>query len=358
MKKVLIVNTIGMGYEGMSSVIMNYLENMDRSNLDIYIATFSNTSKEYLCRINKVAKAIILPNRKKNIVGYIKGLAQELKKEYDVFHIHGNSGTMMIEVYLAKLYGNAQIITHVHNTTCSHPVINSILKKPMYREANVRLACSIKAGEWLYGKKKFEVLNNAIDLDRYAFNISIRDRMRKELGITDEYVIGHAGSFIEQKNHSFLVDIFFEFQKSIPNSRLLLLSDGPEMQNIRKKLMDYQILDKVIFLGRRSNAYLFYQVMDCFVLPSKWEGLPLVALEAQAADLPVYISDKVTSEVSCSSKAIFLSLDMSPSSWAKKIKNNINESYNRVEGKKAEMVDGKFDIKAEAKKLRKLYIGK
>lgn len=357
MKKILIFNNTGMGYEGMSSVIMNYLENMDKSDLEIVIATFSNTEKKLIDRLSKYSKIIILPNRKKNLLKYIFSLKSELSKGYDVFHIHGNSGTMIIEVIIAKLCKIKKIITHAHNTRCSHPIINAIFKKRMSSLADVRLSCSYESGKWLYNNYNYIVLNNAIDLDSYSLNLEKRKKLRRKLNLDDEFIIGHSGRFSQQKNHPYLIDIFYEFQKKYQNSKLILLSDGPDYEKIVTKVKELCIQNKVIFLGRRSDANLFYQVMDCFVLPSRWEGLPLVALEAQASNLPTYLSDNITKDAKCNSNVKFISIESSPSYWADIIYKDFMKGYNREEGINLQMVGSEFDIKSEASKLRKIYLG-
>lgn len=357
MKKILILNTVGMRYEGISSVIMNYLENMDRTGLDIYVLVYENTDKQLLNRISKVAKTVTIPDRKYDFKNYLKEMPDVLRSGYDVFHIHGNSGTMFADVLLAKMYGVKKVITHVHNTTCDHALANKLLKRPMIKLTDKRLACSINSGKWLYGNRDFIVLNNAIDLKKYAFDLEVRKQIRNEMGIEDEYVVGYSGSFNEQKNHTFLIDIFFEFLKLTPNSKLILLSDGPRLNQIKEKVNSMGIENEVLFLGRKADAYLYYNAMDCFVMPSKREGLPLVALEAQASELPVYISDNVTKEVGCTSMIKFLSLENEARQWAEEIYKGMSLAIEREEGINREMEKGIFDIKSEASKLKKIYTG-
>lgn len=357
MKKILILNTIGMGYEGISSVIMNYLKYMDKDGLEIKVVAFDDTKKEFLQMLTNETNVVVMPNRKNDFFKYLKKMYCELNTGYDVFHIHGNSGTMLIEVVLGKMCNVKKILTHVHNTKCNHPIINKIFKIPMNLLVDKRIACSTESGMYLYDNKNFTVLNNAIDLDKYSFDTKKRQKIRLSLNLNDEFILGHSGSFIEQKNHKFLIEIFYEFQKLLKNSKLILLSDGPEYQSIKNLVEKKHLNDKVLFLGRRSDAYLYYQAMDCFVLPSKWEGLPLVALEAQASNLPVYISDNVTNEVMCCSKTKFISLKNSPKIWADLIFKDYLINTKRLIGVNKEMKNGKFDINSEAIRLRNMYLG-
>ncbi len=355
MKKILILNTTGMGYEGISSVIMNYIENMDLDQISLNVAVVPTTKPELIERIEKRATAYLLPKKKQDTKGYIRELTKLLKTGIDVFHIHGNSGMMLMEVLIAKRCHIKNIIVHCHNTTCDHPLISNILKHPMKWFSNELISCSTASGKWLYGKSRHIVLNNAINIDRFTFNKEIRNNCRKEFEISDEILIGHIGHFTEQKNHNFLIDIFMEIHKSNSNTKLLLVSIGPKMEEIKKKVSDLGLSDSVIFAGQRSDVDRIYQAIDLFLMPSKWEGLPVVMLEAQAAALPLVVSDVITRDAKCTDRVTYLSLNDSPASWAETVLEQTEKFSDRTADVKTQIAEAGFDIKIQAAKLKEIY---
>ena len=300
MINILIINTVGLNYEGITSVIYNYISNMNRDGFFIDFLCQEDVKKELAKKFSEIGNLVYTVERKKDAKQYIKNLNSVLKdKHYDVVHIHGNSGTMAIETILCKKNKVKKILVHCHNTTCDHPVVNEVLKGPMMWFSDELLACSVDAGHWLYGKKKYCVLNNAIDLEKYRYSPQIRQSIRDEYGISNEFIIGHSGHFSKQKNHEFLIDVFHEYYKMNQNTRLMLLSDGPDFENIREKVRRLSLLDNVIFVGRRADAWKYYNAFDLFILPSLWEGLPVVMQEAQANGLPVLASVVITKDEAC-----------------------------------------------------------
>lgn len=364
MKKVLIVNTLGLHYEGITSVIYNFISNMDRSGFQIDFISFEGMNPELKKSFEELGNIIITPKRKKDVKGYIAALNKILSNGYDIIHVHGNSGTMAIETVLAKKHKVKRIIVHCHNTTCNHPVVNKMLIPIMKATATDLMSCSKASGKWLYGNSSYTVLNNAIKLDRFEFDPQVSKECRRELGIFAEtvdsiglsdYVVGNIGHFHEQKNHTFLIDIFAEFHKIYSNSKLLLVSDGPKLQEIKDKVNSLGLTDSVIFAGRRSDPQRLYQAMDIFVLPSLWEGLPVVMLEAQAAGLPLLVSDTVTTDAKCCKSTVYKSLNDGAKSWAEEIFKIKTKYYSRNENAKEDVAQNGFDIVKEADKLRRIY---
>lgn len=358
MRKVLIINTIGMGFEGMSSVIVNYVSAMDRNGLEIDFVASPTIREDFKKILDALGNVRIIPKKKKDLMGYMRGLAALIKeRKYDVVHIHGNSATMAIEAAAARLGGVKKVIVHTHNTRCDHPVINVLLTPVMKFFATDFLACSSDAGRWLYRNDKFLVLNNAINTKKYSFDKGWREEKRREFGIGNELVIGHIGSFLEQKNHVFLAEVFKEYHKIDSEAKLLLLSSGQTMEEIKKKVTDAGLDKFVIFAGRRNDAEKFYSAMDVFVLPSLWEGLPLVLLEAQASGLRCIVSDRVTKDAAKTDLVSFLPLDEGFGAWAE----NISDIKLPSDRKKAsedaadEIRKSGFDITRQAEVLKKIY---
>ena len=355
-KKVLIINTIGLNFEGMTSVIYNYTSAMNKENLTFEFIAFQGMNEKLKKQFESLGKLLFVTKRKSNILKYCMDLITILKQKYDVVHIHGNSGTMFLEVILSKILGTKKVIIHCHNTRTNHPLINNCLKTPMIIFADKLLSCSKDSGKWLYGNKNYEVLPNAIDLKRFKFDCKSRSDLREEFNIKDNFVIGHIGHFTEQKNHVFLIDIFYEFHKKYPNSKLLLLSDGPLYETIQNKVHSLRLEKDVIFAGRRSDAYKIYNAFDVFVLPSLWEGLPLVALEAQANGLPVIMADTVTTDAICTSKVFTISLSEDTKKWVDTISSVLLEDDRENYDTLSEMTNHGFNIEKEAEKLRQMYL--
>lgn len=357
MKKILVISTVGFGYQGITNVIMNYTAQMNRKNLEINFCVFSSDNNSIKERLNLFGKVIEIPNRK-NVCSYSLSLNKILKNKYDVVHIHGNSGTMVIETFLCQLNNVSKIIIHCHNTRTDHPIINCLFRRMAIRQADVCLACSQDAGDFLYGKRKYTVLNNAINLERFQYDEEVRKQYRRQLGINEEILIGHVGHATKQKNQDFLVNVFKEYNRLNSNSKLLLVSDGPLLDSIKEKVNLMGLQDNVIFTGNRSDVECVYQAMDILVFPSLWEGLPLVAIEAQVSGLPVLASKNVSVTAGCTDRFYSMDLELGEKQWAEKIECILDECEKRkvLSEKEKQAIRNKgFDIKTEAAKLEYIY---
>lgn len=354
-KRILIINTVGLRFEGISTVIYNYISSMDRLEFEIEFLTFDPVDTKIREQFEKLGHVVVVPNRKTNVMGYIKALNKLLKNGYDVIHIHGNSGTMVIEAFLARLHKVPRILVHCHSTKTSYPLLNQILTPIMKCLATDLIACSHASGDWLYRKGKYLVLNNAIDLKKYEFDPLARAEVRNGFQIGDTLLIGHIGAFWETKNQPYLVEIFADFHGRYPNSRLMLVGDGLDLEAVKRQVEQLGLTDCVIFTGRRSDAQRLYQAMDVFVMPSRWEGLPLVLLEAQASGLPVLASDRITRDAACTDRIRFLSIDQVPAVWADALMELTDEKINRIDGIAQQLRQHGFDIQAEAEKLSRIY---
>lgn len=292
----------------------------------------------------------------KNILKYIYQLFKFFAKHREYKIIHGHMpGMGPIYFFVAMLCGIKVRISHAHVTETEKTLKGNILKriiKIIPFLSNTYCACSNAAGKFMYGSRSFKVINNAIDTDKFVFNEYKRLILRKELNIENDFVVGHIGRFNIQKNHMFLLNVFSEILKLNGKSKLLLVGEGPEENSIRRKAKDLGIESQVIFLGTRNDVCDLYNVMDCFVLPSIFEGLPIVGIEAQCNGLPSFFSDEITDELGVSDLANFLSLEDDERFWAKEI---LEKSYvSRVDMKEF-IMSADFDICKEAKKLKNYY---
>lgn len=356
MKRILIVPTLGLGLEGITTVIYNYISAMDRDGFQFHFMTYGDLHPVLRERFEPMGIIEFVSDRKQSTVAYVKDYFRLLRSQsFDVVHIHGNSGTMAIEAVLAKLCGVRKVIVHAHSTKTDHPAANAVLKYPMMLCADQRIACASGSGSWLYGRWKHTVLNNAIDLSRFAYNPESRAACRTEFGIGNEFLVGHIGHFSAPKNHFFLIDIFAALHKRKPDSRLLLVGDGPDFDAVAEKVRQLQLQDAVIFAGRRSDVEWLYQAFDVFVLPSRWEGLPLVLLEAQAAGLPVVASDRITKDVCCTDHFWYRNIRESAELWAEKLLEVANAAMPRSADTEQLLRQRGFDIHLEAARLREEY---
>lgn len=357
MKNILIIPTLGLDLEGITSVIYNYTNAMDRSGLQISFLTYGELKPSLRERFEALGEIVFVSSRQTGTAAYLKDLAALLKTgHFDVVHIHGNSGTMMLEVLTARLCGVKNVMVHAHSTKTDHPLLNGILKYPMMWLSRECIACSEATAQWLYGAYPHKRLNNAVELTDFRYRDEYRKRYREEFGIKDEFLIGHIGHFTEPKNHFFLIDVFAQFHKLEPASKLLLISDGPRFQQVKEKAASLGLEDAVIFAGRRSDVAAIYSAMDLFILPSCWEGLPLVIVEAQMNGLPVLISDVVTKVAKCTDRVFYKPLDHGAESWARALQELSRKNFDRETDFREAIAAGGFDIQAEAAKLRELYL--
>ena len=357
MKKILIVPTLGLDLEGITSVIYNYTRAMDRSGMQISFLTYGELKPSVRERFEALGEILFVSDRKQSTKAYLKDLAALLKaRSFDVVHINGNSGTMFLEVLLAKLCGVKNVIVHAHSTRTDHPLVNGILKHPMMWLSQECIACSEATGQWLYGAYPYTLLNNAIELSNFRFRQELRQQYRREFGVGEEVLVGHIGHFTEPKNHFFLIDLFAQFHKLEPDAKLLLVSDGPRFQQVNEQVASLGLQDAVIFAGRRSDVAGIYSAMDLFILPSCWEGLPLVMVEAQVNGLPLLVSDVVTRVAKCTDLVHYKSLEDGPQSWAVRLQEILKEPVDRKADHRPVIAEKGFDIHAEAAKLRKLYL--
>lgn len=349
---------------GVEAVIMNYYRNIDRDKVQFDLICDNDSTDIPYEEIEKLGGKVILIPPYQKVFKYIKELKRVLKEgEYKIVHSHINT-LSVFPLYAAKKAGVPVRIAHSHSTTNKKEWKKNLMKlalRPFAKTfATDYFACSELAGRWLFGDKTFDegkvyVLNNAIDLDKFKYDEKIRKAKRKELKIKDDtIVIGHIGRFVEQKNHRGLIDIFNEIHKLNENTILILAGQGPLMEEMKEKVKSLNLDKNVKFLGQRSDANELYQAFDVFLLPSLYEGLPVVGVEAQAAGLLCILSDDMTKETKVLETTEFLSLSAAPTVWANILLQSL-EKYKRKDTLN-EITKNGFNIQEEAHKLDEKYI--
>lgn len=318
MMKVLVINTVRFKLNGISAVIMNYYKAMDKQNLQMDFVAIDEPTQEYKELFNEYdLKCFVV--KKSNLMKYFLKLISVAKRgHYDIAHIHGNSANMAIELLACWVAGIKVRISHSHNTSTLHPLMHQILFPLFTLLCTNRLACGKDAGKWLYHEKGFIEINNGIDLKLYRYNKEIRREYRDKIGSREKIVIGHVGNFIEQKNHTFLLDVYAELISNNKNYLLLLISDGYLLDSMKDKAKTLGIQDNILFLGKTSVVENYLQAMDMFLLPSLHEGLPVVLVEAQAAGLPCIVADTVAREANLTKSMKFVSIQ-NPNDWVQEI---------------------------------------
>ena len=346
---------------GVEAFIMNYYRNIDRTKVQFDFIIDSDSTIVPREEIEKMGGRVIEIPPYQKIFSYIKELKNILNEnKYKIVHSHLNSLSVfpLFGAYLAQVPVR---IAHNHSTTNKKEwkknIIKSVLKPFSKVFATHYFACSEHAGRWLFGNKiyekgKVQIICNAIDVEKFKFNEELRIKMRKDLKISNKFVIGHVGRFVEQKNHKFLIDVFEKIYKERNDAYLLLIGEGPLEVEIRKKVKDMHLENAVCFLGVRNNVCDFMQAIDVFAFPSLYEGLGIALIEAQATGLNCISSNNIPNEaiildtfIKCENDTIF--------EWKDKILKNC-ESNNRLEKNKV-IETTCFNINKSVRFLEELY---
>lgn len=314
-----------MGRGGLETVLMNYYRNIDRSKVQFDFLTHRDFRADYDDEIETLGGKIYrLPRLVPWSPSYKKALNSFFGEhpEYKIVHVHQDCLSSVI-LRAAKSHDVPVRIAHSHNNNQDKNLkylIKLFYRRSIPKYATELFACSKEAGEWMFRGAPYTVLNNAINADIYKYIPDISRQKRRLLSIPDDvFVVGHIGRFAPQKNHDFLIDIFFEIQKQRADSRLLLVGDGELRSNAEAKVNKLGISEKVIFTGIRNDIPELLQAMDVFVMPSKYEGLGLAAIEAQAGGLHCFVSDDVSKECNVTNLVSYSSLENDAKHWAEMI---------------------------------------
>lgn len=348
---------------GAETMVMNYYRHIDRTKVQFDFLVHREQRGAYDDEIERMGGRIyrMCPVYPQNFSRYKRDLRTFFRAhpEYKIIHSH-MSELGYFAFREAERQGVPVRICHAHNAPHGFDakmIIRTYFKKRMMPYLTHLFMCGEESGKWLYGEKnktRFIMLNNAIDAAVYSFDASKREKMRSQLGLADELVIGHVGRFNPQKNHPFLLNIFAALLKKEPNAVLLLVGGGADMPKIQAKAQELGIAERVRFLGVRSDVADLMQAMDVFVFPSLYEGLPVTMVEAQASGLPCIISDKVPPECILTDGLVnIMPLSANPEAWAEKILSM--RAVPRTD-RHEEIAAHGFDITTEAVKLQEFYI--
>ena len=368
--KVLQINAGNGNYGGVSAMIFQIFKHIDKTKFSFDFVSPQKTTYELKRKeIEEMGGRIIELNTSGNVIKRKIQLFKRLKKliktnKYEIVHINSGVFFFNLEVaFICKILHVNKIIVHSHNgldpKNKFKNKISKLFKFLLEIFATDFFTCSEEATKAMFSNKiiknnKVIFIPNGIETNKFKFNEDVRKEYRKNLNLEDKFVIGHIGRFMTQKNHKFLIDIFNEFQKKNDSAILLLVGEGELQQNIKDYVKELNIENKVNFLGIRNDIPNLLMAMDCFVMPSFHEGLPVVGIEAQASGLNMVLSDSITKEVKVTDNLKFCSLDSGVDSWVNMLQEVSKEDNDRNDAYLIVKNSG-FDIDNTVKKIEEIY---
>lgn len=371
-KPITILHVVGrMDRGGAESRIMDLYRNVDRSRIRFDFVQHTTDRCAFADEVEELGGRIYsIPRfRFSNWTAYRKAWSDLFQEHPEIRIVHGHmTSTAGIYLPIAKKHGVAFTIAHARSAGTDpglKGMLTRLLRRNLWKKADACFACSQLASQAVFGKE-VPYFPNAIEVDRFAFDPALRQKVRQELGLEKAFILGHVGRFNPVKNHPFLLEVLKQCMEFEPKTHLILLGEGSEEERIRQLAKEMRIEENVRFLGNQKEVYRYYQAMDYFLLPSFYEGLPGTAIEAQACGLPGLMSDRITEEAVVCETMGQLSIQEGPAPWASRIK-TVSEmteperSRKRVQdaetGRRAVKEAG-FDVKIQAQRIQEFYLEK
>lgn len=350
-----------MGRGGLETMLMNYYRHIDRTKVQFDFLVHRDFEADYDREINELGGKIYHVSK---LIPWSRKYKQELKcffkdhPKYRIVHVHQDC-LSSVALKCAEECGIPVRIAHSHSSSANRNFKYYIKKHYMKfipKYATDLVACGKQAGDWMFGGSPYRIVRNAIDINKYSYDDEKAKAKRKKLEFDNEFIVGHVGQFRQEKNHIFLLRIMNELLKKRKDAKLLLVGDGEGRKEIVKKAKEYGIAENVVLLGNRNDVNELMQVMNVFVLPSLYEGVPLVLIEAQASGLPCVISDRVSKEsIIVDSLVDVKQLSQSESEWADLVLTKVNHSKKDYS---SEMREAGYDIITSSQLLQDFYLSK
>lgn len=313
---------------GVEAVVVDYWRHMDHGRVQFDFFFDESSSQPARSELKRGGAGLYPLPPYSRALEYQRRLTQALaKNRYRIAHVH--LSTMSGFALLAAARAGVPVrICHNHTMASAREGVKTLTKMLLRPTAPLLathdFACGETAGRWMYGNRRYDkglvtLMPNAIDVRRFAYDPEARLRLRREMGFAPgAFVVGHVGRFVRQKNHGFLLEIFARVCALRPDAQLLLVGDRELEPQVRARVKAMGLEDRTVFTGARRDVDKLYSAMDVFCLPSLYEGMPLVAWEAQANGLPCFLSDVITPEAQLGGAA-YLSLRDAPERWAQAI---------------------------------------
>lgn len=355
---------------GQEAFIMNIYRNIDISLVQFdFFTPFSCTNETLRAEILSLGGRVFESGgrflNEGNKSDFVNGLTDFLKDhKYDTVHIHsGSIFSLCFGARIAKKSGAKNIIVHSHatgNNNLKHRVIKVLSRGVFEKNVTHYCACSAIAADWKFPKKviregRFHIIPNGIDADKFTFSQTVRDEYRSKLDVGDSFVICHIGRFSQSKNHPFLIEVFKKVKAVRKDARLLLIGEGPEEQAVRELVKSSDVGNAVIFLGVRTDVSELLQASDAFVFPSFFEGLGIVAVEAQCTGLNTVCSEHIPQEADMTDLFCRVSLDDGADKWAAAVLRDTSSSREKYSDILREK---KYTARDAAEKILNIYLEK
>lgn len=348
---------------GKKNLIMEYYRHIDREQVQFDFICDSDSQAIPYEEIEALGGRVYEIRPYQQIVGNMIDIYKLCKQNnYKVVHAY-NSTMNLFPMFVAKIAGVPVRISE--SLSMAHEgdwktVLKKILRPMSKWFANYYMACGEDCGRWQFGNKLFDagkvdVFKTVINTEFNSFNPELREETRIEYGWEDKIVIGHIARFTAQKNSLHMIEIFGAIARKEPQAVLCLIGDGELKEKMFSKIKELGIEKQVCYLGRREDIQKFYNAMDCFILPSLYEGLPVVGLEAESCGLPMFFSTEVTREANACELGYFIGLDESVDVWAEEILKVCKENIPIRKSYAKEVADAGFDSASEAKRIQKYY---
>jgi glycosyltransferase involved in cell wall biosynthesis len=349
---------------GKKNLVMEYYRHIDKNKIQFDFICDEDSNAIPKEEIESLGGRVFVVTRYQSVFKNIIEIKQIIKNgNYRI--VHAYNGTMNLFGLFAAWMGGATIrinesISMAHSTD-KKTVIKNILKPFSGCFATHFMANGEVCGRWQFGDKLYDagkvaVFKTVINVDENRYAPELRDRAREEFGIVNNFVVGHIGRLTAQKNTLFIIDIFAEILKLKDNAKLLIIGDGDLREEMISRINELGISENILYLGRREDIKQFYNAMDCFLLPSLYEGLPVVGVEAECCGLPMFFSTEIPKESNaCDDIGFFISLEKTAKEWAEEV---IQKTDGIVREDHSEAVKkAGFDSVTEAGKLLKYYEG-
>jgi len=351
---------------GKRNLIMEYYRHIDRSQIQFDFICDSDSNGIPEEEIKALGGRVYKVSPYKNIIPHLKGTYNILKEnQYVVMHAFDNT-LNIFPMFLGRIAGVKLRISESISKGDKNEkktFVKYALRPFSHWFTNCYMANSIDCGIWQFGKKAYNkgeicIFKTVINTDENTFDDRLRESTRDKFEWTNRVVYGFIGRYVPQKNPIFLIDVFYEITKKQENAILILIGFGELKHEMHDRIQRYGIADKVVDLGRRDDIRQFYNAFDAFLLPSLYEGMPVVGIEAQCAGLPIFFSKNITEETTASELAHYIGLEESPDIWADKIIKVTNNNMPIRRSYAEEVKRNGFDSKNEAIRMQNLYFSK